>query len=305
MNFISKVCSPFVYAYYNKMYSKYDYFEYDKLTKWYYNVPQIGFRSMNMLYGNHRCVEKALGRPLNHDAELIEHAVFFDSNLPDVGIKKTKKVITTSNYRKRLIEDYFSQYNFPADVVAIGAYIKYAENYLSTEQLSAIKQKYGKILLVMPSHSIDGVDVQYEKCAFQEEIDRISKEFDTVFICLYWKDILKGDALFYKQKGYIVVCNGMRSDPLFMSRQRDLIELADMCMSNTIGSYIGYSIVLNKPFYFFPQALKVALDKKNQSQIDQFLRDDLLINEFYKKFGVYSLDITESQKCLIDKYWGL
>ena len=70
----------------------------------------------------------------------------------------------------------------------------------------------------------------------------MAKDYDTVLISMIGYDIQQGFDKKYRNKGYRIVSSGTRNDPYFLNRQRDLMELADMTISNNIGTHIGYSI---------------------------------------------------------------
>ena len=80
--------------------------------------------------------------------------------------------------------------------------------------------------------------VTYELACLVSEIERVKREqeIDSVLICLYYRDLLNGVAGDYEGLGYHVVTAGYREDALFLARQRSLIFLADLAMSNRRGN---------------------------------------------------------------------
>lgn len=140
------------------------------------------------------------------------------------------------------------------------------------------------------------------------EIDRVGKDYDSIFVSMYWVDIVNGKHKIYKDKGYTIVCSGNRFDPRFLSRQKDLIELSDMTMSNDLGTHVGYSVALNRPHYMFKQKVELNLVKEDAKIVAELrkTRSDF-DNEhdlIQKAFGEYRQVITEEQRKLVAFYWG-
>ena len=127
----------------------------------------------------------------------------------------------------------------------------------------------------------------------------MAKDYDTVFISMIGYDIELGANKYYEDKGYVVVTSGSRSDPYFLNRQRDLIELADMTISNSIGTHIGYCICLGTPHYLFTQRIDWAGGIKEQDRITLSTRAEL-----YNAFGSRRPIITPQQIEIVKKYWG-
>ena len=138
-----------------------------------------------------------------------------------------------------------------------------------------------------------------------EEIRRIGQDFDTVLISLYYADI--GKAKLYEQYGFKVVTSGHENDANFVPRQRTLIELADYTMSNSVGTQIGYCVYLNKPHYVYKQ--KVYQVKGFSSKMEEEQRTESVLQaEIQEIESVFSNDtdhITQEQRELVDKFWGV
>ncbi len=286
---------------------KVDFFDYKELLKG-ENVTPMFFTSV-CLYGNYKAIANLKHKHFNFLFDYLEHGVcFFDTPESTMlmgyatrpGIRN---VYTYSNHRKKIIEEYFKSKGIKKHIYAIGPYILGADNFHNTEDLAKLKKQYGRILLVYPCHSIDNVLAQYDSSMLMDEIDKRASDFDTVFICLYWKDILDKQRLQqYSDKGYTIVCNGLGSDPYFLSRQKDIMMLSDMIMTNGLGTHIGYAICLKKPVYFFHQSKnytngqgEILASNKNVDETEQL---------FMRVFQNYSFDITKEQIELVEKYWG-
>lgn len=238
----------------------------------------------------------------------IEHGIYFGSYVNDIEVNESglPMVVTMSNNRKEHIS---KKYDKP--VLAIGPYISYAIPMFDKEYLLTIKEKLKKTLLVFPVHSTEFVNAQYESSAFINEIKRIQKKygFNTVIICLYFKDILNGAHTIYEKEDFTIVTAGYRENKYFLDRLRTFIEISDMTMSNAVGTHLGYSVSLNKGHYIFNQQCNyngTGFMDKSLALPETFYDDNILEkNELIKAFSMYSERISRTQRDIVDKYWGL
>lgn len=280
---------------------QFTYFDYIKLSKP-FDVPPLLSYPCNRFYGINKAVKKKTHKyflPLN---TVIEHGVYFSNPLTDCELKdfcRSPFVITMGKQREELLKK--NGY----DALSIGPYIRYADFFSSKKDLASTKRGLGKVLLVFPSHSIEGVNSVFDKNAFIDEITKYAVKFDTVLICMYWKDIIDNQYQAYLKYGYKIVTAGHRSDPSFLSRLKDLIYLADMTMSNNLGTHVGYCISENKPHYLFSQECTYSgelVERENQYSDLNIYSTRLL--HFKKAFGVFSDNITLEQLELVRYYWG-
>lgn len=194
-------------------------------------------------------------------------------------------------------------------VAMVGPYIAYAQDYLDQVELAWAKARLGKSLLVFPSHSVDRVKVTYELSSLIKEIERVKAEYElnTVLICLYYRDLLNGAAEAYEQMGYTVVTAGYREDSLFLARQRSLIQIADLTMSNNVGTHVGYCAYMGKPHYIFDQRKRYSSDSSlDDSEFD----NEFAVSQAAEKaevasaFSWFSNDFTPDQRAVLNCYWG-
>lgn len=182
----------------------------------------------------------------------IEHGVYFGNYVNEAELDKSGLpcLITFGPSRVAHVTEVSD-----VPVVPVGPYIAYASDYLSIEEANVLKASLGSVLLVFPSHSVDRVQVNFETDDLITEIKRVSlaNKIDRVLVCLYYRDILNGTAKAYEEQGFTVVTAGYREDVLFLSRLRSLISLADLTMSNSVGTHVGYCAFLGKPHYVYNQ----------------------------------------------------
>lgn len=279
---------------------KMDYFDYNKICQpfdmFYYNS-----YPPNKYYGINIAVSRKLKSKLPQHA-IIEHGVYFGDNINKEELCLYKKPIIYTMGKQRC---EFLKKNGFKNVYSLGPFIKFAKNFKSPKELDLLKSKFGKTLLVFPSHSIEGVNSSFNEKIFLNEIIKCSNDYDTTLICMYWKDVLDNRHVIYENAGFTIVSAGYRNDSYFLSRLKDLIELSDMTMSNCLGTHIGYSISLNKPHYLFRQEHSytgINVEKENMGKDMSVM--EIRKNLFYKKFGLYKKEISKEQIELVKYYWG-
>ena len=240
----------------------------------------------------------------------IEHAAQLN-NCTNGGfsVHESYPSVVSSCFRVSVVE------NVPKNngAYAVGPYIAYVQSALSDHKLKLERKRLGKNLLVFPAHSIRGLKAVYNIKSFCEKIKEISKEYDSVRVCLFWKDVLLGTAEIYQKYGFEVVTAGHYYDPMFMPRLKSIIETSTMTMSNKLGTHIGYCIYLNKPHLILKT--KVDIEKidsdGNIAEIELGLVQEVRKKDINKDVDqIYDLlsenreVITPEQYSFLDKYWG-
>ena len=284
---------------------KIDYFHYKELVSVDFD-PVKSFKSV-LSYGNYRAISNIKGHRFNFLRDYLEHGLHFGETIDSVlgmgyiNRPFIRNVYTFSAVRKKTIEHACQELGIKnRKVYAVGPYIKAVNNFYSIDQLSRIKNKYGRILLVYPVHSTRDNAKDYDIVEFIEKINEIKSHFQSVFVCMYWQDIYSYPQYIdaYLKQGFIIVSNGHSSDPMFLSRQKDLIMLSDMMMTNSVGTHIGYSICLDRPVYMVGS----PFDKNGKPLfVDGFVEESQMFFDVFKDFD---FEIKDKQIQLIEKYWG-
>ena len=259
----------------------------------------------NCCFGNLPAVKNALGDKFDPHC-MIEHGVYFGRNVleDECVYPEISTIYTYSPYRLEVLQEHFGE-NFDKKIVLVGPYLIHANHMLSDSKRTELKKKYGRTLLVFPSHSSPEGETSFDYGAWLSEIDKRAKNYDKIIISLFWLDVYNGNYKRYKDKGYILACCGNRFDPNFLSRQKDMISLADMTMSNDIGTHIGYCIAMGKPHYIYHQ--NVLFEAEEEKDRDT---DAIIVNrkrEYSELFGLFSEfkeEITPDQEKVIKYYWG-
>lgn len=301
------IWSLVVYKYYTEKFKHTDYFDYKKIVNIRFIEP-LGFNTV-CHYGCYKAVAKLTGRRFNFITDYLDHGASFRAepetmkNLGYYNRSTIRRIYTMSEFNVSVYNECIKREKLKSKAIAVGSYIKGADFFYSTAILDEIKKKYGRILLVFPQHSHNGNMAEYNVTDFINAINKYKNEynFDSVFVCLYWADILRGSDEKYLQNNFVVVTAGHRSDPQFLSRQKDLIYLADHTMSNHIGSYVGYSICMNKPHFMYNQQTQYFGDG---IEMDKSPSLETAKKSYQEIFGTFTTTITPEQYQFTEKYWG-
>ena len=188
------------------------------------------------------------------------------------------------------------------DIYAVGAPFFYASSLMSKEQIANEKKRLGRNLLAFPMHSSVCCDTDFAPDKFLSILEEERKKFDSVRVCIYWKDILRGAHKVYLEHGFECVCNGHINDINFLRRQKALFEIADATISNGIGSHVGYSVFMEKPH-------RLIDDFYTYSGGDGAQLTDMMTKNNYKRVEKAFLEtddyvITQMQRDIVDEFWG-
>lgn len=309
---LKKICQFILYTTFKIRNRFIDYFKFKKLSV---NFPIFTIRNEpgiigNKCYGNLMTIKHAIGKDFDKNC-LIEHGLYFGEYVieNECKIKSLSTIYTFGEYRvKALFNSGIKELNH-INIVPIGPYIQYAKNFNNALKRKKIKEKYGSILLIFPYHSSPEIETDYDIQTFIKEINRVKRVggYNSVFVSMFWLDIKKNKYQRYQNEGFKIVCSGVRNDPYFLSRLKDLIELSDMTMSNDLGTHIGYCISLGKPHYLFCQEIEIKHINEKFLEHSDDTRENKIKKErqlFSKLFSSSDPVITEEQRQVVNYYWG-
>ena len=301
---ILKITSPFFYRHYLRKRANLKLTDIDELAV---QIPLLAFmlttpelNKSNDWYGHAACLKKYCGYNGNYATKaVIEHgANILPSPIEDIKNEFRSLIIFGRNYHNYLKD-------IDRQIYTIGPFIHYAAHILSPTQLASEKKRLKRSLLVFPSHATSVTDAKYDTKAFCNKILSLKERFDSIRICLYWKDINNGLYQIYKDFGFECVTAGHIFDPLFLSRLKSIIEMSTVTMSNNIGTHLGYCIYMNKPHYFFRQKLNFIGKVAEEIKIIETTEKSDVYMKLRKAFGTYSETISKQQYDLVNFYWGL
>ncbi len=263
----------------------------------------------NNSFGIGWSIRKYVGSKKNYINAFIEHGYFFGTYVQEVEkITFAKKILTFGDVRKGHVRPVVNN----KEVIPIGPYVHYAPDYYDEKRFAEEKAKLGKTLLVFFSHSGTGERVSFDLDALIEKINGIRKDFKTVVVSLFWSDINPEIEKRLKDEGYLIFSSGHRYDYYFLSRQKTMIQLADVTMSNFVSTHVAYCSSLNKPHWIIRQEIDFkALNAKGATNVaigQKIAKENESIKEqeeLYQAFAEFSTVLTERQRAVCDKYFGL
>lgn len=260
--------------------------------------PTYEIHPPNDWYGHATIFKRYLGLPETYPFKFtIEHGMHLTQGM--LSIEKDNNipsVVTYSKFREKAIKPSGEE------TFSIGPFIYYAAHYLKKSELIKEKKRLGKTLLVFPSHSSVDFTLDYDIQRFYKNIKMIGKDFDTIRICLYWKDVLRGLGKHYEE--FECVTAGHIMDPMFLPRLKSIIETSTIGMSSVVGNHVGYSVFMGKPHFVVPQKHTITGRNSEKKLIEDSWWKDPSYIEVLKAFSTFTNMVTPAQKKLINYYWG-
>lgn len=201
----------------------------------------------NDWYGHASVIKRYAGIESGYSIKgVIEHGIAFSGKVEQFEAHAPLPVaFVTSVPRMKALKAASQKTTF-----ILGNYLAYTPYLSSLEELERERKRLGRTLLVMPAHSTHHIDALYDINAYCVALSELGKDFQTVQVCLYWKDVLRGMAEVYKAYGFEVVTAGHMYDTYFLPRLKSIIDSASVVTMNFIGSQVGYAVYLNKPVHY-------------------------------------------------------
>ena len=251
-------------------------------------------------YGHAAVFKRFAGKRMDRSLRVsIEHGVRFDLSYwaGDYSAGQTVSFVP-SRWRKDVLHGQVDKV-----IRAVGPYIHYTPGLYPAEDVARVCQKMGKTLVVFPAHSTHWIDSDYDVGAFCRRLQMERDRFETILVCLYWKDVLRGIHRPYQEAGFPCVTAGHMFDPDFLPRLRSILEVADATLSNSLGTHLGYSLYLGKPHQLLRMEITRKFDREERAK-ESTARTRLDVDRFHELFDVAPEKITEAQWALANKYWG-
>lgn len=270
----------------------FDFYDIEKLKKPINNVPVADRIATNAGYAHMYHLKHYAG--VSEDTIMncvIEHG-FYTMNGAYIYeiMQNVPAILTFSKFRKRILEE---KYNIEA--IPIGPYIEYVDGMGTMDEVSEIRKRNGRTLLVMPAHYSREESKIYDFKELFSEIDRVAKNFDKVIVSLPIFDLQRNVHKIFLEKGYDVVSVGGGGDCSYLRRLKTIIECSDAIMANAFTTGLVYSVYLNKPVYLFNQKVDLrkvvkVLYRTEETEIvekfEEISSDDSFMNlEQQKKWG--------------------
>ena len=227
----------------------------------------------------------------------IEHGLILHNEAyRDVRNTARGSISTLGNFRK-----YIIQRDVKIPVFCLGSYINYANSFYSKDKLTSLKKELGKVLFVFPTHSTDSSEISINQELFINRVREYSRDFDTVLVNAFWWNI--NDKLIERlyAEGYKVVSCGFGEDVNFLKRLKSYFTLSDLCIGDSVGTHIGYSVACNVPYTYIPMGTKTKLLLEWENKDIDFV--EMHQNKIAEAF-FNSTEITDKQREIVNYYWG-
>lgn len=302
---MKQILSLLYFFFFNMRKRHVDFTQVDSLTA--YNHKFEGFfpGCNNFLYGNLQAACILEKKKIFNMQYYIEHGVVFNDSIGSVkGLpKRIKQIYTFSQKRATILQTYYPY----KKITALGPYIQNVPFFKRKSELDELKRMNGKTLVVFPVHSIPTNEAKFDENAFLEEIEKVAKSFNKIYICLHYLDIQKSKDLLYRSKGFDIICAGHKYDIHFINRLKDIIYLSDLTMSNSLGTHLGYSICLHRPHYYYHQNIEIKNgenEDNNQYEAKEAIAKEKIQHEASRLFTI-NHEITSLHYSFVFTYWGV
>lgn len=269
----------------------------------------------NQFYGDEELLRNYAGVKEDLYA-IIEHGLYFGNNTSKVGNSfewELGCILTSGDYRKELINREFPDYFCET----IGPMIHYAavDNGFKEDLRSKIDDKK-RTMLFFPVHGNEYFTPEYDT---EKTLLKILEIADknlcyNIIVCVYNgnMELFKSVAEKLNHNRIIITTCGNRYDASFLGKQKAMIELSDLTISNNLGTHLGYCIYLGKPHILLPQSFSYigdeavikadfGTDNRSENWKDDFEQEKAL---FQRIFHPGQSKITHEQWELCDFYWG-
>lgn len=209
------------------------------------------------------------------------------------------------------MSDFFEKQEMPnVTHHVVGPYINYVKILYSKSRMRNWKNKLGKTLLVFPAHSTDAGKTIFDQTDFISHIKVFGMEqkVSSIVVCLHPTDIANGDEQAYLEAGFRVVTGGSGTDYNFTRRLKSIISLADIVVTNALGTHVGYVISMCKPLKYV--SVKCFYPKNDEVFHTEYYTDKQIteyrenVTVFEHLFSDYDGKISSEQMAFVSKYWG-
>lgn len=270
----------------------------------------LGLLPGNQFYGHEYWLKRYSGyqSPIYG---LIEHGLVFGNNMIQDGIQwewQIGSILTFGENRYQSLKKYYPNYN----IQKIGPRIYYVD--CDREYYHSLKGHLlhkNKTLVAFPFHTLSDIEVLHDRRDFINSCKSIAEmnNCENIVVCIHPSDYKHGVDKIYEELGCMVVSGGVKPRE-FLPRLKAILSLADVTVSNGIGTHIGYSVYMHRPHIMIKQQVKEIYDESTlRTQGIAVPSENIILkNERELFFNVFKVKekavITKEQLELCDEYWG-
>ena len=242
----------------------------------------------------------------------LQAAMVSSSRLFQGTNSESKFVVMSNSMKKGYIDLGVSSEN----ILVVGPFILYADEYYNKHKTSLVKEKLGRTLLIIFPHTRKGEESIFRKSGYftlenyEKSIEEVSSGYDTIVGVFHYYDIRCNFRVELEKKGVKTVTAGHPKDPLFLSRLRTIISLADHSLSYNISTHVGYCVAMglsHEVIEIKPGVNKYSmfLNKEIYPTLDINNSDEKMLAEASLLFKTTGNSTSKEQYDFLDEYFGL
>ena len=261
------------------------------------------FYNESILYGHARALMEYAGiLPIDYaNFPLVRHGPFDAGTYPEMRTA----TIYWGEYEKEIYNTRYAYIPF----FTVGPYIQYAKKIYSDKKMEDLKNKNGKTILIFPTHSSEKNLTYYdENVLIKKILNLYSKEYNKIFVCVYWCDVDK-ECYEVRRNGVQIVSSGFRWDYRFIKRLLTLLSLADDVVVYGFTSAAIYSLALKKNLHVYDAKESYQMCGYGKSVKTIYFHETeeykKLTKILYGKFGDKIQELTAADEKLLNRYYGL
>lgn len=122
--------------------------------------------------------------------------------------------------------------------------------------------------LALPAHSSKNTSAKYDIDLYCKMLKNLPDKYHPITICLHYYDYNTDLKKNYHNKGFKVVTAGHVHSSNFVDKFYDILKNNKYCTSNSIGTFVLYSVELGIPFFLFGPEAKI-LRKKGHYKVGE------------------------------------
>ena len=261
--------------------------------------------NLNGFYGNSEALKRYVGLPSYYaiKADISHGYTHAPYEIWDMEISNiTPVTLVWGEHTKKSYQRYTDK-----NIIVIGAPFFYSTGILSSNEVKSEKKRLGRNLLIFPPHATHYVTNSYDCVRWINSLKSTFKEFDSVRICMYWKNYINGEHKYYKDMGYECVTAGHMFDINFLRRLHSLFDICDATIAGNLGSNVGFSLFKKKPIMLAQPTKTVVTDTLNHvsdEEYKRYLSKDIFYQKALDIFATLPERVPQKQYDFCDPYWG-
>jgi hypothetical protein len=242
-------------------------------------TPEI--HTPNDFYGHATLLKRYAALPPRPPLKaVIEHGPFIDDFMWDHDARSALPLVLCSSDHR--VQRHTGLRHGARRAVAIGPLTAYV-----TADARSRPSDGRRRLVAFPAHSTHHVEARYEVDAFSEALARTPGHWDEIWVCLYWRDVLRGLAGAFRERGFSVVSAGHMYDRQFLHRLVSILSAAELVVTNEMGSHVLYAVHEGRPVWIVSDEVTYVADRstlsRDHSASPEYQRQQLRAVELFRE----------------------